>query len=181
MWRNRTRIVSCLFCLAVLGLWFRSHGHIDFIAFNPRNDDCFSVCSRYGAVQLTWEKHTNNPFPWPRWERETIDVNESDQRKIEIECLIAETNRDVFPMVFHTRAIPMIYYGGAYRHVAIPYWLLIGIGIAIPAYRFLYELKKRKAKRQGLCLNCGYDLRATPNQCPECGEVQRTGLKNRVE
>lgn len=53
--------------------------------------------------------------------------------------------------------------------VEIPYWaptiafLLIAIAMA---RRCIYA-HRRNSSRQ--CVNCGYDLRATPDRCPECG------------
>jgi hypothetical protein len=51
-----------------------------------------------------------------------------------------------------------------------PAWAVGTATAILPAIRFRRWLRRRKA-RPGLCPACGYDLRATPERCPECGAV----------
>jgi hypothetical protein len=63
-------------------------------------------------------------------------------------------------------------YGLTRWTVRISYWLLAAIASAIPILRF-FQMRRAKLRQRriahGLCGSCGYDLRASPDCCPECG------------
>lgn len=50
-------------------------------------------------------------------------------------------------------------------------WLPPLLSALLPGVWVYRRYKSRKDKRAGLCPVCGYDLRATPTRCPECGNV----------
>lgn len=60
------------------------------------------------------------------------------------------------------------------RSFMIPWSLLAIAFLFLPlrrARQFLRQRVQRLRTAQGQCVVCGYDLRATPGVCPECGSV----------
>lgn len=57
--------------------------------------------------------------------------------------------------------------------VVVPFWFLLAILGTWPSLFFGARIRRQiqidQRSRRGLCLNCGYDLRASSKQCPECG------------
>ena len=52
-----------------------------------------------------------------------------------------------------------------------PYWAIAGVlGVLPLAWAVHWRLQRGRVKA-GCCVACGYDLRATPERCPECGAV----------
>lgn len=57
----------------------------------------------------------------------------------------------------------------------LPMWIPLVL-LTIPAVRFqVSKLRRSRRGRQGLCVHCGYDLRASAHRCPECGTAAVRG------
>jgi hypothetical protein len=59
----------------------------------------------------------------------------------------------------------------------VPWWALLAAFGPLPLGRGLVALARRRRRLRvsaGRCAKCGYDLRATPQRCPECGAAAPT-------
>jgi len=60
------------------------------------------------------------------------------------------------------------------RHFQVHHWVVGLCSAVAPSYWILVVPKQRREQKRssaGLCVICGYDLRATPDRCPECGTI----------
>lgn len=65
--------------------------------------------------------------------------------------------------------------GDEFLRIRFPHWLLCAAFGVLPAIQLprsiVGMMRGRHRARRGLCAHCGYDLRATPERCPECGAI----------
>ena len=59
--------------------------------------------------------------------------------------------------------------------VTAPDWFAMAVLMVLPAWR-IFRWRRGRGVVGNVCRQCGYDLRASPERCPECGmAVERAG------
>jgi hypothetical protein len=162
--------LSMLLCVAFVRIWTWSNNDADFLVWNnsPR---LFLIRSSEGVVEISYGTFVSREYPplpgwnasfWPIYRGEEGDYG-ADPR--------TGTN---FGFRFERWKANWPNLVGDAWIVTFPYWVPT-LGFLIPPILAVigWWRSRRRILRAvaGICSQCGYDLRATPDRCPECGTI----------
>jgi hypothetical protein len=167
---NLLATASLLLCITSITLWIRSLTNSESLDRQTHNgithgDSQEEIMWGDGGLMLSytsynvWSGFKINGFdltdphppgttwsfgpylPWPSWDYRFADISKFSEG-------------DSLSYYFRARL-----------------WLVAAVTSLLPILWLRGKLRKRRKRQMGLCPNCGYDLRATPDRCPECGAI----------
>jgi len=161
-------VLSVLLCVATVIVWARSYWCVTFAARYARwfGGDVLrtemielregrvlfihSVWSRGGDAKCEYAFHDEHTWGW------------NDGQDVEHTC---------FGFGWLSVKTPPDMVDSSLKVASLPCWLVFGCTLGTATYVARRALSG--ARTAGRCRRCGYDLRATPDRCPECGTVPR--------
>ena len=165
MIRKTLTILSLIGLLLSVGAWGVSY----FRAFCIPPGGTPFVALRGGQIGLHFAK---DGVPWERSEDvETLHLIDDITSVVQYTVKYKPGVHFSGFMDWTTWWRPAMSQGSAFlgRGILVPLWIPTVLFAAMLGWSFLPLHRRRKRKRLGLCVKCGYDLRASKDRCPECG------------
>jgi hypothetical protein len=165
-WFTLAVVLSLLLCVMAGALWARSYWQMDVVRrWNADRRTEQIIISSSGAVRLTANRYIHDPVA-------ALPAGAGSLHRIfHPQPLVTEDPRARLGVrvTYEWGVMPPDYE----FYVRVPYWLIVLLTGILPA-AWTYRWLTRKPA-PGCCRACGYDLRATPDRCPECGAITSAG------
>ena len=160
--------LSLLFTLATAILWIRSYFfgeslHVELPEIGI--EICWIYSARgelwLGVIRQPTNQRSDSPRTGQRWyiRRTRPDAVQYSKTLVRFSANTGFGYSDDNPP------------GMKWQGIAFPYAVPQLAGLLFSALLLRRLLRPRIRRKKGLCLTCRYDLRHTPERCPECGTV----------
>ncbi len=179
--------VSVLFAIAIGILWYRSHHGTDYlqhtslptlginnlsISYTLHGISIIRGQLRIYASESTYFPHepiASLPNASAAWHTGRLGLGHFGSDPLPIRSI---WNR----LGFNSYETGMMssFSSDSEHGIAIPLWLPLVLSLFFPVLLLRRICRQRHRRAHGFCPDCGYDLRATPHRCPECGRQVST-------
>lgn len=164
--KNIFALIAAVVALLLLAFAARSYWQLDSLYFEwgGRGYYVSSVNGQLGVIQ------TSRPFGIATYNFGSYAVHEREPIGV-LEAAVSNdaTHRWGVVSFGSGNVHPTSQFMGQLGWLSIPMALPVAL-LFIPAgFRMRAMLRQRSRQNRQLCIVCGYDLRGTPDRCPECG------------
>ncbi|HEX8324743.1 MAG TPA: hypothetical protein VF595_12620 [Tepidisphaeraceae bacterium] len=152
-WLSTSLILSAILTICVAGLWARSYWRVDALQYRFRaGPERLTYSTILGSGRILLARHRDTQPPGWSWSSNPMP----------------DKVPNVGGFLGFSKGPTLNGYG-----FTIPIWLpFVLVGLPIWAViRLNGPAKARRRRDAGLCINCAYDLRGSPEWCPECGRM----------
>jgi hypothetical protein len=169
--------LSLLPFAAVVVMWVRSYIWWDGVTYQHGLRD-FMIVSDAGAVLVLSTRYDSDPeYKW----RVT-----SGPAGVSYEAAGRQRDEGLMTHLFRVGwdSATGSFWGMGYKRslLSFGYAYAAILALATAVFSLIGYVRRRRRHSPNLCARCGYDLRATPGRCPECGTAVsgRDGIEGPV-